>query len=141
MSPMTERSRTTLSPAGRARRDAMLDELVGYMRRTHRLKMIRRRLVDAVAVVGLGMLLGIAAWVFGSHGPSDDPPGGGLVESSRPADRVLVRQIDDSELLRMLAEIGRPAGLVRSESRVWLTNAVTDAELGLREPPKQKPPA
>ena len=54
---------------------------------------------------------------------------------------VLVRHIDDSELLKMLAEIGRPAGLVRSGSRVWLTNAVTDADLGLRDPPERKPPA
>ncbi len=138
---MTERSRTTLSPPGRARRDAMLDELVGYMRRTHRLRTIRRRLVDAVAVGGLGMLIGTAAWVFGSHRPLDGPPGGGRDEVSPPAHRVLVRQIDDSELLRMLAEIGRPAGLVRSGSRVWLTNAVTDAELGLRELPEGKPPA
>ncbi len=138
---MTERSRTTLSPAGRARRDAMLDELVGYMRRTHRLRTIRRRLVDAMAVGGLGMLIGIAAWVFVSHRVSNDPPGGGRDEFSLPAHRVLVRNIDDSELLRMLAEIGRPAGLVRSGSRVWLTNAVTDAELGLREHSERKPPA
>ncbi len=138
---MTERARTALSPAGRARRDAMLDELVGYMRRTHRLRTIRRRLSNLVAVGGLGMLIGAAAWVFGSHRPSEGPPGGGRDDVSPPAHRVLVRQIDDSELLRMLAEIGRPAGLVRSGSRVWLTNAVTDAELGLRELPEGKPPA
>ncbi len=138
---MTERSRTTLSPAGRARRDAILDELVGYMRRTHRLRTIRRRLLDLVAVGGLGMLIGVAAWVFGSHWPPDGLPRGGRDEVSPPAHRVLVRQIDDSELLRMLAEIGRPAGLVRSGSRVWLTNAVTDAELGLRELPEGEPPA
>ena len=48
---------------------------------------------------------------------------------------------DDSELLKMRAEIGRPAGLVLSGSRVWLTNAVTDAALGLPEPPGRKPPA
>ena len=138
---MTERSRTTLSPAGRARRDAMLDELVGYMRRTHRLRTIRRRLSDLVAVGGLAMFIGAAAWVFGSYIASDGPLSGGRDEVSPPAQMVLVRHIDDSELLKMLAEIGRPAGLVRSGSRVWLTNAVTDADLGLRDPPERKPPA
>lgn len=118
----------------------MLDELVGSMSRTHRFRTIRRRLLDLVAVGGLGILIGAAAWVFGSYIASDGPPGGGRDEVSPLAPMVLVRHIDDSELLKMLAEIGRPAGLVRSGSRVWLTNAVTDADLGLREPPQRKPP-
>ncbi len=124
-----------------------LDVVQDAMRRVirsmkpNRLRTIRRQLLDLVAVGGLGMLIGIAAWVIESQRPSDRPPGGEGNAASPPAHILLVRHIDDSEFLKMLAEIGRPAGLVLSGSRVWLTNAVTDAELGLREPLERKPPA
>lgn len=37
--------------------------------------------------------------------------------------------LDDTQLLTVLADAGRATGLVRSEGRVWLTAAVTDAAL------------
>lgn len=37
--------------------------------------------------------------------------------------------VDNRQLVAMLAAIGRPAGLIRSQGRTWLTNAVTDREL------------
>ena len=43
----------------------------------------------------------------------------------------LIRQIEDAELIEILAEIDRPAGLIRTEGSIRLTEAVTDAELGL----------
>ena len=40
-----------------------------------------------------------------------------------------VEVIGDQRLLQMLAQMGRPAGLVRADDKVWLTAPVTDAEL------------
>jgi hypothetical protein len=42
--------------------------------------------------------------------------------------------VSDDELVTLLAQLDRPAGIVRSEGEIWLTDAVTDAELGLTAP-------
>ncbi|HVZ93523.1 MAG TPA: hypothetical protein VG797_03335 [Phycisphaerales bacterium] len=49
-------------------------------------------------------------------------------ETRRHEAEPIVRFIGDEELLDTLAAMGRPAGIVRMEGRVWLTAAVTDAE-------------
>ena len=51
----------------------------------------------------------------------------------------VVRIVNDDELVTLLAQIDRPAGIVRSEGEIWLTNAVTDAELGLTPPQPADP--
>ena len=38
--------------------------------------------------------------------------------------------------MQRLAEIDRPAGLIRSEGRIWLTSAVADAELQTVDDPQ-----
>ncbi len=48
----------------------------------------------------------------------------------------LVKVIDDDELVLRLAEIDRPAGLIRTEGRVWLTSAVADAEIKTGDEPE-----
>lgn len=47
---------------------------------------------------------------------------------------LLVEIIDDDQLTTLLAQIGRPAGIIRTQGRVYLSRAVTDEELGLRKP-------
>ena len=49
-------------------------------------------------------------------------------------------EINDDELIALLAKMDRPAGLIRSEGRIWLTNKVTDEELGISyETPDEDP--
>ncbi|MHC4414189.1 MAG: hypothetical protein ACYS0G_02775 [Planctomycetota bacterium] len=124
---------------GEARREAMLEELVAAMRRLHRRRRVGRRLAATVAVL---LAVGGTAWVVAlsqpgprfvvtSDGDSGIAPRGARAVVVRQSPRTgLVRVIDDAGLVRLLAEIERPAGLIRGEGRVWLTNAVTDAELG-----------
>jgi hypothetical protein len=56
-----------------------------------------------------------------------------IVERYRVADIVhtTTMTLDDDGLLLTLQQINRPAGLVRTPTRTWLTNPVTDAELNL----------
>ena len=135
---MNEYERSQLTPEGEARRDAMLDELVGTMQRVHRGRRVRRRAASALAV--LTVFAGIA-WVIGSQSlfgdrarpttfverPQPQLPG------TPPTER-LIQMVNDDELVALLAQLDRPAGIVRSEGKTWLTNAVTDAELGLTIP-------
>ena len=134
---MNEYIRSQLTPEGVARREAMLDELVGAMQRVHHGRRVRRRAASALAV--LTIFVGIA-WVVGSqlparpeivvHLPQPQP-------SDAPPTQRLIQMVDDDELVALLAQLDRPAGIVRSEGRIWLTNAVTDAELGLTAPPPE----
>ncbi len=147
---MNEHERSQLTPDGEARREAMLDELVGAMQRVHHGRRVRRRVASALAVVAI--VAGIA-WVIGSQSPVSDRSPPQIVER-QPQQQVpnaprtkpliqlaqrtgVVRMVDDDELVALLAQLDRPAGIVRSEGEIWVTNAVTDAELGLtrREPP------
>ena len=123
---MREHQDDTLTPDGAARRDQMIEELLVTMRQVHRGR--RRRRAGAALLVALG--LGAAGlWATGRPATSPAPP------PTAQAPRITVRVIDDEELLRVLAEIGRPAGLVRSEGRVWLTADVTDAGFNRPSPP------
>ncbi|MEE8153627.1 MAG: hypothetical protein V3T53_01560 [Phycisphaerales bacterium] len=132
---MNKHERSQLTPDGEARRDAMLDELVGAMQRVHQGRRVRRRAASALAV--LTIFAGIA-WVIGSQslfgdraqphffveGPQRQLP-------DTPPTKRLIQMVDDDQLVALLAQLDRPAGIVRSEGEIWLTNAVTDAELGL----------
>ncbi len=138
---MNEHERGQLTPDGEARREAMLNELVGAMQRVHHGRRVRRRATSALVV--LTIFAGMA-WVIGSQLPAEDqaeslivinPPPQQVPDA--PTTERLIQMVDDEELVTLLAQLDRPAGIVRSEGEIWLTNAVTDAELGLIPP---KPP-
>lgn len=57
----------------------------------------------------------------------------GILERYRPAPCRVVERIDDGELLRLLAALNRPTGMIRIGERVQLTDPVTDAELRLSQ--------
>lgn len=149
-----------LSSAGLARREVMLGELVGVMKRTHRGRRVRRRLLATGGGVCLVFLL-IRLALLGASDPSDpariaeNPTGSSEVvypaeAPSRPASiTVIVKtdasilercraeptqrivRMDDSMLLETLASINRPAGLIRYGGQTRLSTPVTDAELGI----------
>ena len=127
-----------------ARRETMLPELIAAMKRHHRRRRIRRGLgaVGALVLAAAG-----GAWIV--RAPQeirpawpDDPVR--KVEAPRPrVERVaggyrtgLVTVIDDDELLMRLTKIDRPAGLIRTEGRVWLTGAVVDKEIDTGDGPE-----
>jgi hypothetical protein len=126
-----------------ARRETMLQELIAAMRRHHR----RRRLRRTAAAWGLLLAVAGTAWIVRAQQPAQ-PPGPGDTELAdgrqvEPTIRIirqsprtgLVTVIDDDELVLRLAEIDRPAGLIRCEGRTWLTRAVADAEIAPAEDP------
>ncbi len=138
---MNEHERSQLTPDGEARREAMLDELVGAMQRVHHRRRVRRRAASASAV--LAIFAGMA-WVIGSQLSVGDPEQMRIAETQpqpqlpdAPPTKRLIQTVDDDQLLALLAQLDRPAGIVRSEGEIWLTNAVTDAELGLTPPPPE----
>lgn len=138
-----------LSATGRARREAMLNDLIAAMRRTHRHRSRRRRAAGTLAIV---LVVIGCVWAAELHlpgasqtthvvgrrpiGPSSAVDS--VVGKSAPAVRIVrhdhrtgrVRVIGDDGLLRLLDDLGRSAGLIRSEGRAWLTNAVADARRG-----------
>ncbi len=160
---MNDQQCEPLSPAGIARREAMLEELVEVVKGTHR---ARRRRRQALALGGCTSLLLALIWVGlpGASGPRDVPSIAGQPPEARqeraPAPEhpqrhlcvttivqtdpsVLERyrvqptshivRMDDQMLLATLASINRPAGLIRFGDRVRLSAPVTDAELGLKQ--------
>jgi hypothetical protein len=114
-----------------ARREAMLPELIAAMKRHHCRRRFLRRLQSAAALV----LVAVAGASIARHrapaepDPIAAPAGPSIVVVGQDYRTGLVRVIDDDELVRRLAEINRPAGLVRAEGRVWLTGTVADARL------------
>jgi hypothetical protein len=157
---MNEDPREPLSPAGQARRAAMLGELLEAMQQTQRQRRARRRVL---AAGGCACVLGIVVWAVSvnvlrpaaservASNPLDaeqrttlplpaarpacvttivqtDPS---VLERCRPAPTDRVVWIDDTTLLRTLASVNRPTGLIRIGDRVRLSAPVTDAELGL----------
>jgi hypothetical protein len=113
------------------RRETMLGELLETMRRHHRRRRVRRGL-GAAAVTALVAAGG--AWIVRAPQPAETVR---LAEAAAPRVVVVsgshrtgvVRVIDDDGLVERLAEIDRPAGVIRSEGRIWLTSAVADADL------------
>ncbi len=115
----------------------MLGELVQTMGQRRRRRQRRRTAGSAVIVLGL---LAVGLWV--TERPRITETGEVVVHDAPdapPVTPIRVRTIGDEELLALLAEIGRPAGLIRSEGRVWLTSDVTDAALE-RHDQQPKPP-
>jgi hypothetical protein len=112
----------------------MLEELLEAMRRRHRGRRIRRRVGVAAALL---LVAAGGAWIVQARQPAwsghpvaahmDDRPAVVVVEHGYRTG--LVRLIDDDELVQRLADIDRPAGLIRSEGQTWLTGAVVDAEI------------
>jgi len=151
-----------LSPTGLARREAMLDELIGVVKRTRRARRVRRRMLAVSGCMGLLLMMG---WVARSGSPipgeapriaetaSDSPStiqhttdpqrrhvvtlivqtDPAVVERFRARPRDSIVRIDDRMLLDALASIDRPAGLIRFGDRIRLTKPVTDAELRLEQ--------
>jgi hypothetical protein len=128
------------------RREAILDELIVVMRHHHR----RRRHLRTAAAWGLLLAVAGGTWIVraqqvaqpsGFDSTHADPP---QVEALvTTVERVtggyrtgLVKVIDDDELVSRLAEIDRPAGLIRTEGRVWLTSAVADVEIEMGDEPE-----
>ena len=159
---MNDRQSEALSPAGLARREAMLDELIDAVKRTHRTRRLRRQLL---AAGGCACLLLVLVWLalLGASIPGDvrqfaedspDHPTGAMAENP-PERQVCVTEViqtdptvleryrarptgrimrmDDHVLLDTLAAIGRPAGLIRFGHRIRLSAPVTDVALGLRQ--------
>ena len=142
---------TPLSAEGRARRDAIRDELAA---RVPLEAARRRRRRAATRAAGVAAILAIAAgaWWWGSRpgatpaptpsdpiaqAPGPAEPGIEIVRvQTRPgiAERYAVNptvraeRIGDEELLALLAENGTPTGLVRTPDRVYLTSEIGDDE-------------
>ena len=149
---MNDQRDIQLSPAGEARRDAMLGELIGTMRRVHRRRRTRRAALATACMIALSGSL--TALVLLSQSPPQQ--GERLVEGPRPSavfamvstdpgvlqrygarPTSAVQLIDDDALLAELTAIDRPTGLVRSGGRVWLTENVVDSDA---EDPPPAPP-
>lgn len=147
---MNDEPRTELSEQGRARRDAMLAELQSQVVRTARVRRVRSGVLSAAA---LGLIASLAVLLTPNRVPSPVSPVAVLTEPTtipvqvappkvqvvRTVEGVLDRyrstpnsltvrvdRIGDDELLAELTAIGRPAGIIRSQGRTWLTAAVTD---------------
>jgi len=153
---MNEQDRSSLSDAGRVRREAMLGEIVAQMQRLHRRRRVRRTAAASACMVVL--LIGLSLLAMPARGPAPDsrmvvekpePAPGVSIEivrtdpsvlqrfAARPTSRTVL--LDDEALLDELAAMDRPAGLIRSGGRVWLTADVVDARLDRARPPESPP--
>lgn len=143
-----------LSAAGRARRDQMLSDLTGEMRRTHAARRTRRIL--AVNTALLACIVG-AVTLVNRVPQRSSPSGREIARDSAPSRETpapvhppirietvttpahlldkyaaapfapQVQTMTDDELLTTLASLDRPTGMVRSGGRTWLTRNVADA--------------
>ena len=158
---MIDQNNKQLSPAGVVRKKAMLSQLVGQMKHIHNARRVRRRIVYTFSlVIVCAITVWVVSLKISSsrrdvfvrdtpseikqtptvqnkssqtsnttiitHGFRSDP-------SPQILKTTLVKAINDDELIALLAEINRPTGIVRSEGRIWLTNPVTDEELGISQ--------
>lgn len=132
----------SLSPAGVARRAAMLAELDAAMRRRNFLRTIVRSGAAAVPLIVLGALLrgyglsnkNVPATIANTP-PSEAPAVRGfiqLVQTDPFITRRLaaaghiadIKLINDAELQACLRSLGRPSGLVRIGGRTLLANEI-----------------
>ena len=141
-----------LSPAGMQRRDQMLADLKGHMRTLHHRRRVRRSVVVAGSMaLFFGSIL-TSVWLLskdraappvnqiadGSHGEKQNAVASlpaVIVEMVQTDPGIVVRWraqpapqwvlASDDELLESLAAANKQTGLIRSGSRVWLTNDVT----------------
>ncbi len=130
---MIDQNNKHLSPDGEARKDEMLSQLVGQMKHIHNARRVRRRIVYTFSLV---IVCAITVWVVSLQYLNPQPTifaerstgkGTNIEQPKAPS----IKAINDDELIALLAEINRPTGIVRSEGRIWLTNPVTDEELGI----------
>lgn len=133
-----------LSSAGKARKKAMLTELVGQMNHIHSKRQTRTRVINTLALI---IVCAITIWIVSlkySNPQINNLATGPIIESGKPqqpSKTTLVKTINDDELIALLAKIDRPAGIIRSQGRIWLTNAVTDEELGISEDVSDEDPS
>ena len=132
---MIDQNNQQLSQDGEARKKAMLSELVGQMNNVHKVRQLRRRVLHTLTFI---IVCAITVWVVSIQYSSPQvpkrvelPTGSGT--NIELPNTPLIKIINDDELIALLAKINRPAGMVRSEGRIWLTNAVTDDELGISQ--------
>jgi hypothetical protein len=140
----------SLSPQGQARREAMLDHLVGEMALVHRRRRARRAALSSAGAVLL--LVGLIRFAnldsanntltLNPQSPEQnasvqpdastimhvqtDPS---IAERFRAAPIPIIVPINDAQLIETLVEIGRPAGLIQVGERIALSAPVTDEEL------------
>ncbi len=157
---MIEHNEQPLTQAGRARRDAMLDELIPKMRCIHQARSARRTVIASIGAATVILCLSVLNPPRHYQIAKSIVPDGRLYSAqtdeivqivrSNPAvmERFVVDApsqvefIDDVSLLETLAAIDRPSGLVRSGGRSWLTANVTDpirAKQEASEPPASAP--
>lgn len=130
---MIDQNNNKLSPDGVVRKKAMLSQLVGQMKHIHNTRRVRRRVIHSLTLV---IVCAITVWVVSLQYLNPQPTsiaerstgkGTNIDQPKAPS----IKAINDDELIALLAEINRPTGIVRSEGRIWLTNPVTDEELGI----------
>lgn len=134
------------------RRQRMLTELISDMRQFHRRRRIRRKLT-AAATMALLAIAATFAWSWSRSDQATQPSGPiatvdefpiaqtaatiELVQTDptitsrwRAARSQLthINVVDDQSLLQVLAQMHRPAGLVRMDDRAWLFYHQSDAE-------------
>ena len=158
---MTDQDGEPLSPAGQARRDAMLDELTEVVTETRRTRKRRRRALAAGGGTAVALFLLVLltlpagldhsgeARLVRNPGPAapveqttqtDHQPACAIAMVQTDPDilprhvaepRHIVIVMDDRALLDTLAAMGRPTGLIRFGQQVQLSAPVTDEELGI----------
>lgn len=144
---MDNYTETPLSPQVEQRRERMLADLLGEVRRVRRTRRVLRR------VAGVSSVAVAAALALTVLGPGDVPFGRGRhaqVSTGGQHPRVTVSIVqtdpdvlkrlraeptgdvvllDDRALVETLTALNRPAGVVRTPDGAWLTAPVTDEEL------------
>lgn len=161
---MTDRNTKNLTDMAH-RRQAMLGELIDAMQDLHARRRRRKRLgatLAMVAILGAVLVLMLprsvppsTSIVAGPNNESDSIVVPAADERSLRStivvvstdDEILKRYaattslrmtefVNDEQLLATLEAIDRPTGLVRTTQAIWLTSAVTDAELHIPAPPR-----
>ena len=130
---MIDQNKKQLSPQGETRKEEMLSQLVGQMNHIHNSRQLRRRVINTFTLV---IVCAITVWVVSIQYSSPQAPEivkgpSGSGTSIELPNEPLFKTINDDQLIARLAEIDRPAGIIRSEGRIWLSNPVTDEELGI----------
>ncbi len=134
-----------LSPMGVARRDAMLPDLIDAMQRLHCRRRRRKRIAAISTLTGMAVICALSvrlAQIAPPMAPAPHAanpvhaPVGSIItvvqtdrstlDRHRPATSFSAILIDDQSLLDVLAEIDRPAGLIRMDGQVRLTAVPTD---------------
>lgn len=141
---MIDQNDKQLSRDGLARKKAMLSQLVGQMNHIHKARQVRRRVIHTLTLV---IVCAGVVWAVSSKSSNSPQPEKIVNEHSpnikpalQPQKTTLIKTINDDELIALLAKINRPAGVIRSEGRIWLSNPVTDEELGIsHETPDEDP--